>query len=108
MENLEPGFRKLILVCLNERTDGRECCRARGSEKVHARLKAWVKEHGLSGRIRVSKSGCLDQCARGTTVLVLPDYCWYGGVTVEDVDRIIADHLAGMLPLPNESLKESL
>jgi (2Fe-2S) ferredoxin len=107
METLNPGFEKVILICLNERTDGRECCRARGSEKVHAALKGWVKEHGLSGRIRVSKSGCLDQCARGTTVLVLPDYCWYGGVTLEDVDRIIAEHLAAMLPLPSETLKES-
>jgi (2Fe-2S) ferredoxin len=98
MEELIPGFEKLILVCLNERTDGRESCRPRGAAEVHARLKEWVRQHGLSHRVRVSKSGCLDQCARGITVVVLPEFSWYGGVTLEDVDRIIADHLAGLGP----------
>jgi len=57
MRRLTTGFEKLILVCLNERNDGRECCRHRGSEQVHAALKAWVKEHGLARKVRVSKSG---------------------------------------------------
>ena len=29
METLNTGFEKLILVCLNERTDGRACCLGR-------------------------------------------------------------------------------
>ncbi|HEU5180136.1 MAG TPA: (2Fe-2S) ferredoxin domain-containing protein [Candidatus Polarisedimenticolia bacterium] len=93
MRRLEPGFEKLILVCLNDRHDGRECCHARGSAEVHARLKAWVKEKGLSRKVRVSKSGCLDQCSQGTTVLVMPEFRWYGGVTLDDLDQFIADHL---------------
>ena len=97
MRPLETGFEKLILVCLNERHDGRECCHARGSAEVHARLKAWVKEHGLSRRVRVSKSGCLDQCSQGTTVLVMPEFRWYGGVTLDDLDQFIADHLQGLV-----------
>ena len=106
MQELDTGLEKLILVCLNERTDGRPCCLQRGATEVHARLKGWVREHGLSGRVRVSKSGCLDQCARGTTVVVLPGFCWYGGVTLADADRIIARHLAGMVPAPDSDIKE--
>jgi (2Fe-2S) ferredoxin len=109
MQPLDTGFEKLILVCLNERTDGRACCLHRGSAEIHARLKQWVKDHGLSRRVRVSKSGCLDQCARGVTVVVLPDFCWYGGVTLEDVEGIVGRHLAGMLPSepnPNEERSE--
>jgi (2Fe-2S) ferredoxin len=106
MQELDTGLEKLILVCLNERTDGRSSCLPRGAAEVHARLKGWVREHGLSGRVRVSKSGCLDQCARGTTVVVLPEFCWYGGVTLEDVDRIITDHLAAMVPAPSSDTKE--
>ena len=106
MQALDPGLEKLILVCLNERTDGRPSCLPRGAQEVHARLKGWVKEHDLSGRVRISKSGCLDQCARGTTVVVLPEFCWYGGVTLEDVDRIITDHLAAMVPAPSSDTKE--
>ena len=97
MQTLEPGFKKLILVCLNERHDGRECCHDRGSAEVHARLKAWVKANGLSGKVRVSKSGCLDQCSHGTTVLVMPDFRWYGGVTLDDLDQLIADHLQDLV-----------
>jgi len=107
MRELAVGFEKLILVCLNERTDGRACCLHRGSTEVHAKLKEWVKSHGLSRRVRVSRSGCLDQCANGITVVVLPDFCWYGGVTSEDVDRIITDHLSGMIPLGSDSALEN-
>ncbi len=104
MRPLETGFEKLILVCVNERHDGRECCHARGSAEVHARLKAWVKENGLSRRVRVSKSGCLDQCSQGTTVLVMPEFRWYGGVTLDDLDQFIADHLRDMVgPEPHSS-----
>jgi len=106
MRELKTGLEKLVLVCLNERSDDRASCLLRGAAEVHARLKGWVREHGLSGRIRVSKSGCLDQCARGVTVVVLPEFCWYGEVTPEDVDRIIADHLAAMVPSPSGEIKE--
>jgi (2Fe-2S) ferredoxin len=97
MRRIDSGFEKLILVCLNERTDGRACCSHRGSAEVHAALKAWVKSHGLAHRVRVSKSGCLDQCSLGTTVVVMPEFRWYGEVTLEDLDRIIADHLQEMV-----------
>jgi (2Fe-2S) ferredoxin len=97
MEALNTGFEKLILVCLNERADPRASCLPRGAAEVHSRLKEWVKGHGLSARVRVSKSGCLDQCSRGITVVVLPEFCWYGGVTPDDVERIAALHLAGLV-----------
>jgi len=106
MLTLDTGFEKLILVCLNERTDGRACCLHRGSAEVHARLKAWVKEHGLSKRVRVSKSGCLDQCSRGTTVVVLPEFHWYGDVSLDDLDRIIADHLQSLIGSESPTPKE--
>ncbi len=106
MEELSPGFEKVILVCLNERTDGRASCLPRGAGEIHSRLKGWVKEHGLSHRVRVSRAGCLDQCARGATVLVLPEFRWYGGVTPEDVDRIVAVHLAGLVSAARDGDKE--
>jgi len=106
MQRLDTGLEKLILVCLNERTNPLASCLPRGAADVHARLKGWVKEHGLSGRVRVSKSGCLDQCARGVTVVVLPEFCWYGAVTLKDVDRILADHLAAMVPSRAGETKE--
>ena len=37
--------------------------------------------------MRANAAGCLDQCARGVTVVVYPEQVWYGGVKVEDVAR---------------------
>ena len=38
-------------------------------------------------------------------MVVLPEFCWYGGVTLADVDRIIAEHLAGMVPAPGGDIQ---
>ncbi len=59
--------------------------------------------------MRANKSGCLDQCARGTTVVVYPEGTWYGGVTAEDVEEIIREHIVGgeivdRLVIPDDEL----
>lgn len=106
MHDLGAKFDKMVLVCLNQRTDGRACCADKGSAEVHARLKQWVRDQGLAGRIRVSKTGCLDHCAQGTAVVVLPEFRWYGGVTVEDVDQIINQHLLELSSSSDPECKE--
>jgi (2Fe-2S) ferredoxin len=52
-------------------------------------LKAEVKRRGLTPLVRANKSGCLDQCELGPTVVIYPQAIWYGGVTLADVPRII-------------------
>lgn len=106
MRDLGAKFDKMVLVCLNERSDGRACCADKGSAEVHARLKQWVRDRGLAGRVRISKAGCLDQCAQGTTLVVLPEFRWYGGVTVEDVNQIIRQHLLELSSSSNPECKE--
>ena len=49
--------------------------------------------------MRPNKAGCLDQCARGVAVVVYPEAVWYGGVTPEDVDEIIVEHVVGGRPV---------
>ncbi len=83
-------FRKIVFVCVNRRAGGEACCAARDSEAIAEALKSRVKALGLSRRIRVSKSGCQDLCARGPNVMVFPDGVWYAGVTPDDLDRIVA------------------
>jgi (2Fe-2S) ferredoxin len=45
--------------------------------------------------VRANRSGCLDQCERGPTVVIYPQAIWYGRVTPEDVPRIIEDTILG-------------
>ncbi len=51
-------------------------------------LKKRIKAAGLRDKIRATRSGCLDQCEYGPTVVVYPGNIWYGGVSIDDVDEI--------------------
>ena len=91
-----PVFEHHVFVCLHERdeSDGRGCCTARGSEDIHLWFKAEAKARDWKGRIRINRSGCLDQCELGPTVVVYPEGVWYRPETEEDVLRICDEHLA--------------
>ncbi len=105
-----PGrFERHVFICTNERaaSDARGCCHARGAEEVHDAFKKAIKERGLSRRFRANRSGCLDACARGVTVVVYPDGVWYGGVSVADVPEIIDRHLLGGEPVERLRLPET-
>ncbi|HTR50852.1 MAG TPA: (2Fe-2S) ferredoxin domain-containing protein [Kofleriaceae bacterium] len=86
-----------MFVCVNERPpdDPRGSCHAKGGAAVRDRLKAELKARGLAKTIRANNAGCLDQCARGVSVVVYPEQVWYGGVTVDDVVEIVEKHLIG-------------
>lgn len=91
MNRPPPPFRRLILVCTNRRADGRPACGDRGSELIQTKLKAAAAQRGLKGVVRVSKSGCLDQCDHGPTVCAMPHNDWRLGVTADDLPAIIRD-----------------
>lgn len=80
-------YRKLILVCVNERTNGRECCKARQSEELYEKMKQAFME--ADPTVRVVKTGCLGPCLTGASVVVMPDDVWLGDVRVEDVPGLV-------------------
>lgn len=87
MEQVQPAFEKYIFVCENEREFG-DFCGTQGT-RVRELLKNTIKDRGLSKQVRVSRSGCLDVCAQGPNVLIVPDYVWFNRVTEQDVPEII-------------------
>ena len=89
-------FERHVFVC----TSGDWCPAVDGDGLgVHARLKRLVAEAGLAGRVRVNKSGCLDQCGHGPMVVVYPEGVWYWGVQPEDAEEIVREHLLGGRPV---------
>lgn len=96
-----PPFERHVFVCVNRRADDhhRGSCAARGAEELRARLKKAAKDAGLTGRVRVNLSGCLDACEHGASVVVYPECVWYRGVTVDDVDEIVREHLVEGRPV---------
>lgn len=93
MRSIDKKYRRLVLVCTNVRDNGRECCGAKGSADIHAKLKEAVG--AVDPLVRVSKSGCLGNCSTGVTVVVMPDDLWFGGVTLADVPALVELVTAG-------------
>ena len=95
-----PPFDKHLFICCNTREAGhpRGCCNADGSDALHKAFKKALAERGVK-RVRANKSGCLDQCEKGPSVVVYPDAVWYGKVTEADVNEIVEQHIIGGTPV---------
>ncbi len=98
---MPPPFKKHIFVCLNERAPGhpKGDCTSKGSPEVLRAFKAALRAAGLDEEIRANKSGCLDNCENGCSVVVYPDGVWYGHVTPQDAKEIVEKHLVGGEPV---------
>jgi len=94
-------YTKHIFICENIRPTGhpRGCCSEKGSEEIKEKFKAGLKAHGLNTRCRANTAGCLDACEFGPTVVVYPEGVWYGGVSKDDVEEIIVEHVIGGKPV---------
>ena len=105
----EPHFEKHVFICTNRRDPGnpKGCCAEKGSEAVRDEFKRMLHERGVKGRIRANAAGCLDQCARGVTVVVYPEQVWYARVRLEDVEEIIERHIVGGEPVERLRVPES-
>ena len=103
-----PHFRRHVFVCTNRREpdNPKGCCADKGAEAVRDEFKRLLHERGLKGTIRANAAGCLDQCARGVTVVVYPEQVWYGGVQVGDVAEIVEEHLVGGRTVERLLMKE--
>lgn len=91
---------RYVFVCTNERPEGhpKGSCIGRGSAGLLQRFRDLQGEKGLA-TFKVVATGCLEPCLGGPTVAVYPDDVWYGGVTLDDVERIIDEHLVGAVPV---------
>ena len=88
---LMAAFEHHIFVCCNRRDAGnpRGCCNPDGSDALRERFKHELQVRGMGPLVRANKSGCLEQCEHGPTVVIYPQGIWYGGVNLEDVPRIV-------------------
>ncbi len=85
---------------MNQREEGhpRGSCDPSGQGELQRLFKTKLGKRGLN-LVRANKSGCLDQCELGPTVVVYPEAVWYGHVQPEDVDEIIESHIVNGQPV---------
>ncbi len=97
MKKSQLPYKQLIFVCTNARGAGeRISCAGEGrcGEQILDRLKHYVKKNNLKDVVRVAKSGCQEKCEIGPNVAVMPQNDFLSGVTLDDVDGIIATYLS--------------
>ncbi|MBT8525532.1 (2Fe-2S) ferredoxin domain-containing protein [Polynucleobacter paneuropaeus] len=89
------SFTHHLFFCLNERSNGDNCCAQHNAFSLFEYAKNRVKELGLAGpgKIRVNKAGCLDRCNDGPVMVIYPEGVWYTFVDTEDVEEVIQSHL---------------
>ena len=87
---MKGKYDRHIFVCINERPEDspKWCCAAKGGKDIRFEFVKLISQHGLKGKVRSNKSGCLDACELGPTVVVYPEGFWYTGVSLEDVPEI--------------------
>jgi (2Fe-2S) ferredoxin len=88
-------FKNHLFFCLNERSNGENCCAQHNAFELFTYAKNRIKELGLSGagKIRVNKAGCLDACNLGPVMVIYPEGTWYTFIDADDIEEIIQSHL---------------
>ncbi len=101
-----PTYVKHVFVC----TNGPLCWFDGDSDAILEKFKKRAAAAGLKDTVRFNRSGCLNACGHGPTMVVYPEATWYGHVQVDDVDEIFEQHILGGEPvarllLPPEAMK---
>lgn len=68
-------------------------------------FKKEIKDRGLKINMRAQKTGCLDICEQGPSVVVYPEGIFYGHVQLSDVAEIVEEHLVQGRPVARLQLK---
>jgi (2Fe-2S) ferredoxin len=87
-------YDKHVFICTNQRAPGtRVCCGEEHGMALVARFKKLIKDKMLNTRIRAQRTGCMETCELGPSVVVYPEGVFYGRVQLDDVDEIVSEHL---------------
>ena len=81
-----------ILVC------GGTGCTSSHSEKIVDALHAEIKARGLEKDVNVVLTGCFGLCALGPIMIVYPEGAFYSRMDVNNVPRVIEEHIIGGKP----------
>lgn len=89
LKNTVRKYVQHILICTDSKS--KEC--KKGGPEVLKAFEKSIKARKLGRQVMVSEIGHVGGCGLGPNVIVYPEGVWYGRVTPEDVDEIIAEHI---------------
>ena len=85
----ETKYKKQILVC------GGTGCTSSGSNKLIDEFYAQLEAHGIKDEVQVVRTGCFGLCELGPIVIVYPEGVFYAHCEVENVQRVVEEHIIG-------------
>lgn len=90
-----------IFVCTSSRMNGQQkgYCHTKDGVQIVAKFMEEIEDRDLGSEVFVSNTGCFSICEKGPIVVVYPDNVWYGSVTLDDVERIMDEHIEGGKPV---------
>ncbi len=79
--------KRQLFLCCNENDDG-SGCGAFGTDKAAKALKESLKAEGKWGEVRVTRTQCMGQCARGPVGVLYPEGRWIMGESATDQQEL--------------------
>ena len=92
-EDADSKYEKHVLVC------GGTGCTSSNSEAIIAKLNEELQSKGLADKVQVVRTGCFGLCALGPIMIVYPEGTFYSMVEVDNIPRIVEEHLANGNPV---------
>ncbi len=80
-------FRSQVLCCTGTG------CTSSGSRSIIQAFEEEILNAGLEREIKVVPTGCFGFCEKGPVVIIYPEGSFYSHIKVEDVKRIVSEHL---------------
>ena len=95
-------YRSHVLVC------GGTGCTSSKSDKIEEKFNEVISSKDLSQEVKVIRTGCFGLCEAGPIVIVYPEGAFYSHLKIEDVDKIVEEHLLKGRVVKELLYKESL
>jgi (2Fe-2S) ferredoxin len=89
-EQKESPYLAHVFVCTNDRKGEKKSCADNNSALIKSKLKDAVEKKGWAGKVRISTSGCMGLCAKGSNVIIYPAKIWFSGVLPDDSGKIVS------------------
>ncbi len=100
--NASSKYERHVLVC------GGTGCTSSSSPKIIAKLKEEFAAKGLTDKVQIVKTGCFGLCERGPIMIVYPEGSFYSRVNVDEIPRIVDEHLIGGNPVKEFLYEETV
>ncbi len=95
-------YERHVLVC------GGTGCTSSGSMKIIEELEKQLAAQGLTDKVQIVKTGCFGLCAKGPIMIVYPEGSFYSMVQVEEISRIVEEHLKNGNPVKEFLYEETV